>query len=168
MIFAALGGNLPVPGVGNSRDVIEKTIQVIDANVISVIGRSPLYRSAPVPASDQPDFVNGVISLATALSAEDLLARFHEIERDFGRVRAAANAARTLDIDLIDYCGSIVSPPEGEAGLTLPHPRLQERAFVLFPLFDLAPDWVDPRNGRSIRQLLASLPSGQACRRISS
>ena len=168
MIFAALGGNLPAPGLGASREVIKKATQVIDANDISVIARSPLYRTAPIPASDQPDFVNGVISLATGLSAEELLARFHEIESDFGRVRGAANAARTLDIDLIDYCGCVVSPPEREEGLVLPHPRLQERAFVLFPLFDVAPEWIDPRDGRSIRQLLESLPPGQACRRLGS
>tara|TARA_R110000787_G_scaffold92078_4_gene193819 strand:- start:32 stop:547 length:516 start_codon:yes stop_codon:yes gene_type:complete len=168
MIFAALGGNLPVPGLGPSREVLKKATQVIDANDISVIARSPLYRTAPIPASDQPDFVNGVISLATALSAEELLARFHAIESDFGRVRGATNAARTLDIDLIDYCGRVVSPPEGEAGLILPHPRLQDRAFVLFPLFDVAPEWVDPRDGRSIRQLLDSLPPGQACQRLGS
>ena len=168
MIFAALGGNLPVLGLGTSREVIKEAAQVLDANDISVIELSPLYRTAPIPASDQPDFVNCVISLTTALSAEDLLARFHEIEGKFGRVRGAANAARTLDIDLIDYCGHIVSPPEGAAGLVLPHPRLQDRAFVLFPLFDLAPEWIDPRDGRSISQLLDSLPPGQACQRIGS
>jgi 2-amino-4-hydroxy-6-hydroxymethyldihydropteridine diphosphokinase len=174
MIFAALGGNLPVPGIGTPRDVVIAAAQVIDAIDISVIDQSPWYQTAPVPASDQPDFINGVILLETALSAAGLLARFHEIEDAFGRMRGVANAARTLDIDLLDYRGTVVGPPDvppnvppgGQDGLMLPHPRLQDRAFVLMPLYDLAPNWIDPRDGRSIDELIDSLPPGQTCRRL--
>jgi 2-amino-4-hydroxy-6-hydroxymethyldihydropteridine diphosphokinase len=170
MIYAALGGNLPVPGIGMPRDVIIAAAEAVDANDINVIDLSPWYLTAPVPASDQPDFINGVISLETALSAMDLLARFHEIEEAFGRIRGVVNSARTLDIDLLDYRGTIVCPPgglaDGRNGLTLPHPRLQDRAFVLMPLYDLAPDWIDPRDGRSIRELIESLPPGQGCQRL--
>jgi 2-amino-4-hydroxy-6-hydroxymethyldihydropteridine diphosphokinase len=172
MIFAALGGNLAVPGIGTPYDVVKAAVEAVDANDISVIDQSPWYKTAPVPASDQPDFINGVISLETALSAAGLLARFHEIESAFGRIWGVANAARTLDIDLLDYRGAVVVPPDvvppgGQDGLVLPHPRLQDRAFVLMPLYDLAPYWIDPRDGRSIGELIDRLPPGQACQRLS-
>ena len=171
MILAALGGNLPVSGIGTPRDVLIAAAQALDTNDINVIDLSPWYQTVPVPASDQPDFINGVISLETALSAAGLLARFHEIEDAFGRIRGVANAARTLDIDLLDYRGTVVGspdvPPGGQDGLTLPHPRLQDRAFVLMPLYDLAPYWIDPRDGRSIGELIDRLPPGQACQRLS-
>lgn len=162
---------MPVPGIGTRRDVVIAAVEAIDANDINVIDLSPWYQTAPVPVSGQPDFINGVISVETALSAIDLLARFHEIEDAFGRIRGVVNAARTLDLDLLDYRGTIVCPPGGLAdgpdGLTLPHPRLQDRAFVLMPLYDLAPDWIDPRDGRSISELIESLPPGQGCHRLS-
>ena len=157
---------MPVPGVGESMAVMEAALQVIDTIDITVLDRSPWYRTAPIPASDQPDFINGVISLETDLCAGELLARFHLIEDAFGRKRGEANAARTLDLDLLDYHGSVVCPPAGEEGLVLPHPRLQYRAFVLMPLRDIAPDWIDPRDARPIDALIESLPPGQSCRRL--
>lgn len=158
---------MELPGVGDPRNVMAAALQVIDANVITVTARSPWYRSAPIPPSGQADFINGVISLETGLDAGSLLAAFHEIEAQFGRRRGVRNAARTIDIDLIDYDGMVVYPPGGqESGLTLPHPRLQERAFVLLPLRDIAPDWTDPRDGRGIAELIAALPPGQRCDRL--
>lgn len=166
MIFVALGGNLPLQGIGGPRDVMTAAVQVIDTIDIMVAGRSPWYRTSPIPASDQPDFINGVISVETEFSAAALLARFHEIENAFERTRGEANAARTLDIDLLDYRGVVVGPSNVAGELILPHPRLQDRAFVLLPLRDLAPDWIDPRDGRSIDELIASLPPGQSCSRL--
>jgi len=166
MILAAIGANLPLPGHATPYDNVKAALEVLDANDITVTGVSSWYRSAPIPASNQPDFVNGVVSIRTSLSAQALLQRFHRIESEFGRRRSVENAARTLDIDLIDYDGVIVVPPNGQEGLTLPHPRLQDRAFVLFPLRDLAPDWVDPRDGRALDDLIEALLSDQFCVRI--
>jgi 2-amino-4-hydroxy-6-hydroxymethyldihydropteridine diphosphokinase len=167
MILAGLGGNLHHARYGPPVAVLEAALQVLDAIDITVEARSPWYRSAPVPRSDQPDFINGVISIATALSPEQLLARFHAIETRFGRVRGTANAARTLDLDLLAYDRLVTGDPEApECAVVVPHPRLQLRAFVLLPLRDLVPDWSDPRDGRSIDDLVAALPEAQECRRL--
>jgi len=128
---------------------------------VAVVARSRWYRSAPVPASPQPWFVNGVAAVATGLGPVPLLALMHRIEARFGRVRAAANAARTLDLDLLDYDGMVRGA--GEAPI-LPHPRLHERAFVLLPLAELAPDWRHPVTGAAIAGLIAALPADQPTR----
>ena len=112
-----------------------------------------------MPASDQPWYVNVVAEVATPLSADELLAALHGIEDLFGRVRSVRNAARLIDLDLLDFRGEIASPQPG--GATLPHPRMAERAFVLRPLADLAPDWRHPVSGASIQSLLEALPADQ-------
>jgi 2-amino-4-hydroxy-6-hydroxymethyldihydropteridine diphosphokinase len=127
--------------------------------------RSSWYRSAPLPRSDQPWFVNGVAEVATDLSPPDLLARLHAIERDFGRVRTEPNAARVLDLDLLLYHDLVWDPPHA---VVVPHPRMTERAFVLLPLRELVPGWVDPRSGRHIDSLIGNLPSPRECQRIES
>ena len=113
------------------------------------------YATAPVPASDQPDYVNGVARLAGATAPHAMLAALHGIEARAGRVRGAPNAARTLDLDLLAMDGLVVA----EAGLRLPHPRMQDRAFVLAPLRDVAPEWRHPVLGRSAGQMLAATDS---------
>jgi 2-amino-4-hydroxy-6-hydroxymethyldihydropteridine diphosphokinase len=122
------------------------------------------YRTAPVPAADQPWFVNAVVEVATRLNARDLLAVLHAVEQDFGRVRSVPNAPRIVDLDLLDYRGEISTG--GEGAPILPHPRLQQRAFVLRPLADLEPQWRHPVSGRTIATLLAALPAGQQIERL--
>jgi len=100
--------------------------------------------------------------LSTDLEPEVLLARMLDVEARFGRVRGERNAARTLDLDLLDYDGLIVDTPR----LTLPHPRLHERRFVLEPLSEIAPRWRHPRLGLTAVELLVSLPAGQPIRKI--
>jgi 2-amino-4-hydroxy-6-hydroxymethyldihydropteridine diphosphokinase len=127
---------------------------------LRVVRRSRWFESAPVPASDQPWFVNGVAVVETSLSPADLLALLHEIERRFGRERREVNAARILDLDLIAY-GDLVrtdSPP------LLPHPRLHERAFVLLPLADVVPEWRHPADGRTLSAMIRALPAEQSIR----
>jgi 2-amino-4-hydroxy-6-hydroxymethyldihydropteridine diphosphokinase len=97
------------------------------------IARSSLYRSAPIGYADQPAFLNCVAKLETALPAHALLAQLQQIERDLGRVRSFRNAPRTIDLDLLLYGSETIDTP----GLTLPHPRMHERAFVLAPLLEL-------------------------------
>ncbi len=103
---------------------------------------SSLYRSSPIDA-DGPDFINAVVEIATGLSAADLLYALLVIEKVHGRVRTTRNAPRTLDLDLLLYGDAIIDTPE----LTVPHPRLIERAFTLVPLLELAPDLVLPELG---------------------
>jgi 2-amino-4-hydroxy-6-hydroxymethyldihydropteridine diphosphokinase len=112
-----------------------------------------------VPASDQPWYVNAVAEVVTKMAPDQLLAVLHEVEQTFGRVRTVANAARMIDLDLLDFRGKIAAGGPGQA--ILPHPRMTARAFVLRPLADLAPAWRHPARGTPIQALLAALPADQ-------
>jgi 2-amino-4-hydroxy-6-hydroxymethyldihydropteridine diphosphokinase len=158
-IFVGAGANLPHPSYASPRETLQAALLELDRRSIRVLRYSRWYRTAPVPVSEQPWYVNVVAELATSLSADDLLATLHEIEELFGRVRTVANAPRLIDLDLLDYRGEIVAQGGGRA--VLPHPRMAERAFVLRPLADLAPAWRHPVSGASIRDLLAALPADQ-------
>ncbi|MEX0760094.1 MAG: 2-amino-4-hydroxy-6-hydroxymethyldihydropteridine diphosphokinase, partial [Tistlia sp.] len=121
-IYVALGANLPHPTLGEPRAVLEAALEALAARGVAVRRRSRWYRSAPVPASDQPWFVNGVAEVESALPPGELLSLLHGIEEDFGRVRSLPNAPRVLDLDLLDWNGAL--SPTG-AWPVLPHPRLQ-------------------------------------------
>ena len=143
-VYVALGANLGAP-VATVRAAIEALRGMADSRFIAV---SSLYRTAPVGLHDQPDFINAVAALAVddaVLPASTFLQRLFAIEADFGRVRSIRNAPRTLDLDLLLYGDTIMQTP----GLTVPHPRMSERAFVLVPLAEIAPERV------TARQLLA-------------
>jgi 2-amino-4-hydroxy-6-hydroxymethyldihydropteridine diphosphokinase len=159
MILVGLGANLP-GAFGAPATAIEAAFDALDRGACRVIARSRLYESPPWPQpSDQPWYVNAVARIETALDPEKLLAHLHGIERDFGRVRGSRNEARTLDLDLLDHDGVVRS---GDP--TLPHPRLADRAFVLFPLRDVAPDWRHPNRFGSLDALIAALPADTICR----
>jgi 2-amino-4-hydroxy-6-hydroxymethyldihydropteridine diphosphokinase len=153
MILIGLGGNLP-SNVGDPAATIEASLRALEESGVRVLARSRLYRSSPLPPSPQPAFVNAVASVETSLDPAALLARLHALEAWFGRRRSTPNAARTLDLDLLDYEGRLI---EG-AMLTLPHPRMHERGFVLFPLAEIAPLWRHPRTGAALADLIAGLP----------
>lgn len=157
MILIGIGANLPGGHDATPRQTCEAALAALDGPDIRVTARAPWYESAPVPPSGQPWYVNGVAAVDTALSPEDLLARLNALEEAFGRERGAVNAARTLDLDLLDHDGAI-RPPEGPAPV-LPHPRMDQRAFVLLPLRDVAPDWRHPVTGLSVDELIAALPA---------
>lgn len=158
-IFIGAGANLPHPSYASPRETLQAALLELDRRETRVLRYSRWYRTAPVPASDQPWYVNVVAEVATPLSADALLATLHEIEELFGRVRSVPNAARLVDLDLLDYRGEIAGPQPGKA--TLPHPRMAGRAFVLRPLADLAPAWRHPISGISIQDLLKALPADQ-------
>jgi len=155
MILIALGSNLPSE-YGTSKDTLEAAIQQLPKYGLHVIALSCLYETVPVPVSDQPNYVNGVAEIASDKSAEEILEILHAIEYDFGRRRTVQNAARCVDLDLIDCRGEI---HDGE--LILPHPRAAERGFVLYPLRDIAPNWVHPQNHRKVDDLIAELSEDQ-------
>jgi 2-amino-4-hydroxy-6-hydroxymethyldihydropteridine diphosphokinase len=110
-----------------------------------LIARSSLYASAPVGYVDQPDFINAVAQVETTLAPRALLAALLDIEHRHGRERSFRNAPRTLDLDLLLYGNALFH----EDGLTLPHPRMSERGFVLLPLLEIVPDIMIPGRGRA-------------------
>lgn len=146
--YIALGSNLadPVSQLGAAFDALGQLPQT------RLVARSSLWRSAPVGYVDQPDFVNAVATVETALEAEDLLTHLLDIERRHGRVREFQNAPRTLDLDIALFGDDRVDTP----ALTVPHPRMHQRAFVLLPLNELAPDIVIPGHG-PLRDLLSAV-----------
>jgi 2-amino-4-hydroxy-6-hydroxymethyldihydropteridine diphosphokinase len=157
LILVGVGSNLAAPGFASPQDTAEAAVAELPAIGVAVVARSPWYLSEPVPASDQPWFVNGVVAVATELPPEALLARLLALETRFARARGDRNAARSLDLDLLDYDGH----QWATATLVLPHPRLHERRFVLIPLGDIAPDWRHPALGMTAAELVARLPPGQ-------
>lgn len=122
---------------------------------------SSWYETEPVPVSDQPWFVNAVARVVTGLSPADLLKLMHEVEADLGRIRTVRNAARVVDLDLLAYGDVVNTGPEAPL---LPHPRLQDRAFVLLPLRDVAPAWRHPTLGLGVAELIGRLPPDQGIR----
>lgn len=163
MILLGLGGNLPSKA-GPPDATISAAIEALDQAGAKVTKRSRLYRTAPVPASDQPWFANEVIAVKTRLPPRELLALLHRVEAEFGRERKEVNGARTLDIDLLAYDGKVQVGGGGEP--VLPHPRLTQRAFVLLPLREVAPRWRHPITGESVKRLIASLPKDQVAEPI--
>ena len=165
-IFIGVGANLTHERYGAPRETLEAALAELRYHGVQMLRLSPWYRTAPVPASDQPWYVNAVAEVASGLPADALLAQLHAVEAEFGRRRTVPNAARPIDLDLLDYHGEIAAGGPGRA--TLPHPRLIGRAFVLRPLADLAPDWRHPVTGRPISELLADLPADQVAERVTS
>ena len=163
-IYIGLGANLAHPVYGQPAETLRTALSQLAKRGVEIRRISPFYRSAPVPASDQPWYVNAVAEVATTLSADRLLAELHSVEHAFGRARTLTNAARAIDLDLLDFRGRIA--PGGQGKATLPHPRLANRAFVLKPLADLCPDWRHPATGASVEDLISSLPPDQVAERL--
>ena len=161
--FVALGANLGDAGA----TLVEAGAALAALAGTRLVARSSLYRSAPIDATG-PDFVNAVAELETSLGPEELLDALQEVEKRFGRVRVGRNAPRTLDLDLLLHGDTRQTTPR----LTLPHPRLHRRAFVLVPLLEIAPDLQVPGLGPAggflpavANQQIERLPASAALRR---
>jgi 2-amino-4-hydroxy-6-hydroxymethyldihydropteridine diphosphokinase len=153
LVVLALGSNL-----GDRAATLQGAVDaVLESPAVTGVAVSPVYETEPVGGPEQPDYLNAVLLLDTELPSLALLERAHAVEQAFGRERTERNGARTLDIDVISVGDEVSADP----ALTLPHPRAHERAFILRPLADVAPDLVLPGRGR-VCELLAALPNGAA------
>ncbi|MBO9407714.1 2-amino-4-hydroxy-6-hydroxymethyldihydropteridine diphosphokinase [Shimia sp. R9_1] len=169
----ALGGNLPSK-FGTPKETIVQCIKVLSGNSIHIRAISRFYQTPCFPAGAGPDFVNAAVAIHTDLNPRELLVCLHDIEAEFGRERLTRWGTRPLDIDLIalddlvlpdadvqtrwrqlDLQTQATKAPEE---LILPHPRLQDRAFVLAPLLDVAPHWRHPLIGLTVAEMFAQLP----------
>jgi len=146
-VFLALGANVGDP----ARQIRDAVLRL--GNHVEVVGVSSLYRSEPVGYLDQPDFLNAVVEVRSELTPRELLEMTQAMEEAAGRHRPFAGAPRTLDIDIVLYGDLRMHEPD----LDIPHPRWKERAFVLWPLVEIAPDVVDPDTGLAVRALCAAL-----------
>ncbi len=174
-LLVALGANLPF-GQLDPAETLRAGIAALAEEGLMVLALSRFYATPCFPAGAGPDYVNAAAVLDASPSDDlaSILARLHAVEARFGRERVQRWGMRTLDIDLLAMGDSVLPDaqtqdrwrsldPTAQVGSTpdrliLPHPRLQDRAFVLVPLADVAPDWVHPRTGQSVRQMLDALP----------
>ena len=163
-VYIGLGANLTHPVHGAPARTLGVALDLMPDRGISVLRVSPQYRTAPIQAAGQPWYVNAVAEVATDLAADRLLGELHAIEAELGRIRTVTNAARAIDLDLLDFRGEIAAGGPGRA--ILPHPRMAERGFVLHPLADLAPSWRHPVTGMPIAILLAALGPDQQFERL--
>lgn len=146
-LYLALGSNL-----GDRRANLQSALQALPPAVL-VRRASPVYETPPWGLTEQPAFLNMVVEAETGLPPLDLLSHLKRLETQLGRLPAVRYGPRLIDIDILFYDDLVLDSP----GLTIPHPRLHERAFVLVPLADLAPDLVHPRLGQTLRDLLAAV-----------
>lgn len=155
--YVGLGSNLAAP----ARQIAEAVAALGAIPETSVERCSSLYRTAPMGFADQPDFVNAVVRVVTGLPPRALLDALLRVERDHGRVRGVRNGPRTLDLDLLLHGDARVD----EDGLQVPHPRLAERAFVVVPLAEIAPELRLP-DGRAVCDVAATLAAQQRIARM--
>lgn len=176
VMLLALGGNQPSEA-GGPAETLRAALREIAATDIRIASVSRFYVTPCMPVGAGPDYVNAAARVVTDRAPEDMLARLHEVEARFGRARNARWAARPIDLDLL-AAGSAVRPDSGTQDawrglspdrqgveapdqLILPHPRLQDRGFVLVPLADIAPDWRHPRTGQSVTEMLTARPRAE-------
>ncbi|MEY3870175.1 MAG: hypothetical protein RLZZ338_4066 [Cyanobacteriota bacterium] len=149
----ALGSN-----IGESQAILEGALKTLEQTPgITIKAKSSWYKTAPVGGPSQPDYLNGAAILQVQLSPQQLLKTLLEIEQEFGRVRQERWGPRTLDLDVLLFDDLILETPD----LQIPHPRMTERAFVLVPLAEIAPDWIEPVTGEPISQLAQKLDSSE-------
>lgn len=159
-VYIGLGANLDHPLYGAPQRTLCRGLALLADIGVQPVRLSRWYRSSPVPVSDQPWYINAVAEVRTGLGPDATLAALHRVEDAMGRVRAAADAPRWIDLDLLDY-DSIEKFSSSNGLAILPHPRLHTRAFVLLPLADLAPDWVHPVQRLGLGRLLAQVTADQ-------
>ena len=151
MILVGIGSNLS-GRVGTPIETVKESLTVLQANGMNILACSECYNTPPVGPPGQGDYVNLVVRVSSVLMPHGLLDRLQLIESQFGRQRSVKWGARTLDLDMLDWNGH-----QMQGRLNLPHPELTKRRFVLRPLMDVAPEWRDPKTGKSVGVLWNSL-----------
>jgi len=149
--YLSLGSN-----IGDRERLLQDALRLLHTPDLRVVRISPVYQTEPQDVKAQPWFLNLVVEAETELFPRQLLARVQQIEKQLGRKRLAAKGPRTIDIDILLYDGLVYA----DAAVTVPHPEMEKRRFVLVPLRDIAPDLVHPVSGRTIEELAAAC-SGQ-------
>ena len=156
MIFLSLGSNLPSK-FGNSKETLLKCYDFFNNDEIEILKKSSFYESIAVPNKLDPKFINSAISIKTNFSPEQLMHYIFEVEKKFERTRDQLNAPRTCDIDIVDFNGQIINISNKKISLQIPHPRLEQRSFVLYPISEIDKNWKSPLSGKRIDQLIQEL-----------
>jgi 2-amino-4-hydroxy-6-hydroxymethyldihydropteridine diphosphokinase len=171
-IYLAFGSNQAVQ-LKDSVELIERAYEHLTNRGVNITTKSPFYQTPAFPVGNGPDYVNAVVAADTELQPDMLMGLLHEIEQELGRVRVDRWGARTIDIDLLDYKGCVLPSIENyiewrdmplevqkttwPKSLILPHPRIQDRGFVLVPLKEVAPNWVHPVSLEGIDVIIAQI-----------
>ena len=156
-VFLLLGSNL-----GDRPQVLAAAREMIAGQAGSIVNQSAIYETEPWGITDQPAFLNQVLEITTSLLPEDLLRIILNIEHDLGRIRYERWGARVIDIDILYFGQTIMD----SARLTLPHPRIQDRRFVLAPLAEIAPGFIHPVLQKTTSKLLEQCPDTSAVSKI--
>ncbi len=156
MILLSLGSNLPSK-FGDCKKTLLKCYEFFNNDNIKILKKSSFYESLAIPNKLDPKFINSVVSIDTKFSPEDLIKYILNIEKNFDRKREQINAPRTCDIDIIDFNGQFINISNKNISLKIPHPRLEQRAFVLYPIQEIDKNWISPLSGKKIDQLIEDL-----------
>ena len=156
MILLSLGSNLPSK-FGDSKNTILKCYEFFNNNDIKILKKSSFYETFAIPNKSDPKFVNSVISVETRFSPEELIKYILKVEEKFDRKRKQINAPRTCDIDIVDFNSEIINIFNKNIPLEIPHPRLEQRSFVLYPIREIDKNWKSPLSGKKIDQLIENL-----------
>ena len=161
MIYIALGANLEWQG-RSPETTLRFAVDAMRSRGLVIADGAPVYVTAPVPVSDQPWFHNSLVVLEDGPEPHALIKTLNDIEHAFGRERSEPNAPRILDLDIVAYHDDVIA----EDNLEIPHPRMQDRAFVLYPLRDIDPHWLHPIDGVPIRHYIDMLPPEQEIQQL--
>jgi len=156
MILLSLGSNLPSK-FGDSKNTILKCYEFFNNNDIKILKKSSFYETFAIPNKSDPKFVYSVISVETRFSPEELIKYILKVEEKFDRKREQINAPRTCDIDIVDFNSEIINIFNKNISLEIPHPRLEQRSFVLYPIREIDKNWKSPLSGKKIDQLIENL-----------